>query len=150
MSSSAVAERREAEFWEAEEQIDRSGSALRAVPVRPDDDRHARESSRPGDVAAWFAVLADQLEAESSMVSNTRRLMRHPAFIDLLALGDDVVPLLLDRLETSDAQSVWLRVLGSLKSFQPGAGQETIDASVAQWLQWGRREGYVKRLSPIG
>ena len=154
MSSAAVAIQPEpVEFWEAEEERLQPARPLRAVPSpapQPSAQSGAAADLDAEDVAARFAVLADQLEAESTIVSNTRRLVRQPAFIDILALGNDAIPLLLHRLETSDAQPVWLRLLGSLTSFQPGAGQETIEAAAAEWLRWGRREAYVTRLRPLG
>jgi hypothetical protein len=88
-----------------------------------------------------FEVLAHELAADAQGVSSTRRLRRHPAYVEILALGDRAIPLLLRRLERRDARPVWLALLGSLTSFQPGAGRETIEDAAADWIRWGRSRG---------
>jgi hypothetical protein len=101
-------------------------------------------SSRPHpaespSVKVEFEQLAAELEAAGALVSSTRRLMRHRAFVGILALGPPVIPLVLDRLRTSDVtRPVWLRVIGSLLHAPPGAGQETVDAAANVWLRLHR------------
>lgn len=94
-------------------------------------------------VRSKFDVLADDLAGAALGVSAPRRLMRHPSYLGILALGDAVVPLLLERLRHPGGRPVWLTLLGSLTSFQPGAGKETIEEAAAHWITWGKRAGYV-------
>jgi hypothetical protein len=66
-------------------------------------------------------------------------LMRHRAYIGILALGRPVTPLVLDRLQSGRGmRPIWLRLLGSLTHVPPGAGEETIDAATAAWISWGK------------
>jgi hypothetical protein len=90
------------------------------------------------DLQVRFEELADELEEDTAVLSATRRAMKLPAFREILALGDEVIPEVIERLKTSDNRPVWLRMLGTLTPFPPGAGEETIDDAADVWIQWGR------------
>jgi hypothetical protein len=85
-----------------------------------------------------FNVLADELEEAAAGLSSTRRALRYPAFVEILALGDSVVPEVIERLRISENRPLWLRVLGTLTPFPPGAGASTIDEAADAWIRWGR------------
>lgn len=85
-----------------------------------------------------FGVLADELEEAAAGLSSTRRASRYPAFVEILALGDSVVPEVIERLKISENRPLWLRVLGTLTPFPPGAGASTIDEAADAWIRWGR------------
>jgi hypothetical protein len=85
-----------------------------------------------------FSELAEELEERAAGLSATRRAMKFPAFNEILALGDAVLPEVIARLKTSDNRPLWLRVLGTLTPFPPGAGAETVDDAAAAWIRWGR------------
>jgi hypothetical protein len=93
------------------------------------------------DLGRQFEIFAAELSDAAGVVSSTRRLMRHPAYLAILALGERAIPLILKRIEAGDDQPVWLRLLGSFTSFQPGAGQETIADAAAAWVRWGKVRG---------
>jgi hypothetical protein len=93
--------------------------------------------------ATEFELLAEELSEVASVVSSTRRLVTHPAYLGILALGPCVIPLLLERLERGDNRPVWLRLLGSLTTFQPGAGADTIPEAAERWLRWARHGGHL-------
>jgi hypothetical protein len=119
---------------EADEDLVASG------PVR---DRFGEISSRRDwDRRGSFDVLADELVDATSGYSSTRRAMAHPAFTEILALGDDAIPFLLERLEDPGNRPLWLRLLGSLTAYEPGAGAQTIPESAEIWQRWGRRRKY--------
>jgi hypothetical protein len=90
------------------------------------------------DLQMKFSQMADELEEGAAVMSATRRAMKLPAFNEILALGDDVIPEVIERLKVSDNRPLWLRVLGTLTPFPPGAGEETIDAAADAWIQWWR------------
>ena len=133
-------------LWEIKE--DEFGER-QPLPCRPPRQLLQRgvpiiEASRGQEgLRAEFAILAAEVEAAAAIVSATRRLARHPAYAGILALGDDAIPLLLERLKESRSRPVLLRLLGSLTAFQPGAGQETVEEAAAEWVRWGKKEGRV-------
>jgi len=53
-------------------------------------------------------------------------------------MGELVIPWLLERLDTPGDRPIWLRLLGSLTRFQPGAGSNTIPEAAAAWVTWGK------------
>ena len=89
-----------------------------------------------------FDLLADDLESAMLVSGSTRRLMCHPAYTEILAMGQDAIPLLLERLGRGGARPLWLRLLGSLTAFQPGAGQTTVQEAAAAWITWGKLRGH--------
>jgi hypothetical protein len=93
------------------------------------------------DVKATFDVLADELAEAMAGAASPRKAMRHPAYAEILALGGDAVPLLVERLGTPGNRPLWLRLLGSLTGYSPGAGQETVPDAATAWMLWARREG---------
>jgi hypothetical protein len=95
-------------------------------------------AERADDEKLLFEELADELDAVMRGESSTRLAMRHPAYGEILALGDKAVPWLLKRLEVPGNRPLWLRLLGSLTHFQPGAGMETVPDAAAAWVRWGK------------
>ncbi len=95
------------------------------------------------DAAVAFALLADDLESVMLVTGSTRRLTQHPAYTEILALGDEAIPLLLERLAYPGARPLWLRLLGALTAFQPGAGKNTVSEATIAWIKWGKRRGFI-------
>jgi hypothetical protein len=91
-----------------------------------------------GAISASFNELAEELEEMTAGLSSMRRAVRYPAFIEILALGDSAIPAVIERLKTTENRPLWLRVLGTLTPFPPGAGESTIDDAAAAWIRWGR------------
>lgn len=89
-----------------------------------------------------FALLADDLEAAMLVAGSTRRLAQHPAYTEVLAMGDKAIPLLLARLAYPGARPLWLRLLGSLTAYEPGAGKRTVHEAAAAWVKWGKLRGF--------
>lgn len=83
-----------------------------------------------------FEELADELEESTAALGSTRRAVNDPAFVEILALGDSVIPQIVNRLRTSYNRPLWLRLLGTFTSSPPGAGQATIDEAADAWVRW--------------
>jgi len=128
------------DFWG--EDISADAPPARATPLEALEARTTPRSSDSPE-KAQFDALADELARASSGLSSTRRAARHPAYGEILALGEAAIPWLLERLEAPGARPLWLRLLGTLTSFQPGAGQDTVPAAAEKWLRWGRSRGSV-------
>jgi hypothetical protein len=85
-----------------------------------------------------FGELADELAYASRGLSSTRLAAHHPAYAEILAIGERCIPWLLERLEAPGDRPIWLRLLSSLTRFQPGAGKDTIPEAAAAWVAWGK------------
>lgn len=143
--SSAVLYRASSRFFEDEladpfaDDSDRSSDA--SVEGEGSDDSFPADAASD-EVATRFALLADELAEATGVMSSTRRAMRHPAYIEILALGEPAIPLLVRRLSDAWSRPLWLRLLGSLTTFQPGANQETVPEAAAEWMRWAKRRGH--------
>jgi len=104
------------------------------------DSASDEAASEPLLVQQEFDFWAEELAAESIVVSSTRRLRSHPAFVGILALGKPAVPYLLERLRTGEGRPVWLSLLGLLTELPPAAGAETIEDATKAWLRWEKTE----------
>lgn len=137
MTTALLTTPHETETWDVDEGLDHPttpGSARPSPLERLAADQRDRHLDR-----STFDLLADELEEAAKGVSSTRRVMGHPAFSEILALGDDAVPYLLERLQHPGARPLWLRLLGTLTTYEPGAGQRTIPEAAEAWLRWGKR-----------
>ena len=74
--------------------------------------------------------------------SSSARLAEHPAYQQIIAMGPEVVPLLLRELERQPDH--WFRALHALTGADPvpDASRGKIQEMAAAWLQWGRAQGY--------
>jgi hypothetical protein len=146
MSSSAVLLREPVDVWRLDDDeeetplgLTESASSTIRGADGGQDESYARDAHDEW-VRAEFEDLADELAEAAIGMSSTRRLLKHPAYTGILALGDEAIPLLLDRLRTGENRPAWLTVLGSLTTLPPAAGASTIDAAANAWLRWQRHD----------
>ncbi|NJR70906.1 MAG: hypothetical protein HC771_21415 [Synechococcales cyanobacterium CRU_2_2] len=89
-----------------------------------------------------FRKLADQWKQETKGISSTTQLAMHPAYQQIIGMGQDVVPLLMKELEAKSGR--WFWALKSITGEDPvppeqrGRTREMTEA----WLAWGREQGY--------
>jgi hypothetical protein len=84
--------------------------------------------------AAWQAAVAYQ--------SSTTLRNNHPAYQEIIALGPDVVPLLLRDLEEN--QTHWFAALREVTGANPipESAAGNIPKMVEAWLRWAKDNGY--------
>jgi hypothetical protein len=91
-----------------------------------------------------FRRLEAQWQADTQFLSDPRRIINHPAFQQIIALGNEVVPFLLRDLQARP--SLWVWALPEI------TGQDPVPASDAgnirkmsdAWVQWGRAQGLLR------
>ncbi|HET7445253.1 MAG TPA: hypothetical protein VFJ57_11390 [Solirubrobacterales bacterium] len=93
--------------------------------------------SGPGDVQGAFESLAAQWEAETEFLSMTPQIISHPAYLEIIRLGQPAVPLMLERLKR-DVRP-WFAALAEITHENPAERAETNSAAAEAWLDWGRR-----------
>jgi hypothetical protein len=129
--------------WGEAEVTEDSQSALDLLsPLDGTDDTEPRQAERvedTDDARRVFEELADELSDATRALSSTRLALGHPAYAEIMAMGERCIPWLIERLETVGDRPIWLRLLGSLTRFQPGAGQETVPEAAAAWIRWNRQ-----------
>ena len=95
------------------------------------------------DVERRFQGLATQWNATTRYRSNIHALRNHPVYLQLVALGEPVIPLILAELERESSVS-WFTVLAAITGENPvpSAVAGRVDAMARAWLDWGRQRGY--------
>lgn len=91
-----------------------------------------------------FNELADQWRRETALLSSLTKKITHPAYLRIIALGPDVVPLILRRLR--DQPAYWFVALNALSSEPspvPESDSASFSASREAWLAWGRSKGLI-------
>jgi hypothetical protein len=89
-----------------------------------------------------FQRLAAVWLAETAYVSSSSDLVNHPAFQEIVSMGNAVVPLLLRELERRSGH--WHRALKRITGVDPVpvADRGNIGKMAEAWLRWGKEQGY--------
>jgi hypothetical protein len=100
-------------------------------------------SMPPGEtVEERFRRLEATWMSEVGYSSSSTELRNHPAFQEILSLGEAVVPLMLRDVEERPRLWVWAlpRITGA--DPVPASDRGNIAKMSEAWLQWGRAHGY--------
>ncbi len=89
-----------------------------------------------------FRRLEAVWEAETLYLSDAHRIIQHPAFQEIIDLGEEVIPFMLADLEKEPRQWVWAlpRITGVNPISLADGGN--IRKMAEAWLRWGRENGY--------
>jgi hypothetical protein len=90
-----------------------------------------------------FSNLAKQWKRETAIAGHLSKIVLHGAYQRIMAMGPDVIPLILEDLSHSPGH--WFWALHNLvpKDGDPATGTTTIKDATRAWLDWGRRKGYL-------
>jgi hypothetical protein len=110
---------------------------MSTVPTRDVPDAPPAET-----VEQRFRRLEAAWEAETAFLSDAHRIIEHPAFQEIISLGEAVVPLMLADLEKGPRLWIWAlpRITGA--SPVPPSDAGNIRKMGEAWLRWGREKGY--------
>ena len=89
-----------------------------------------------------FLRLRDEWKQKRGPYSSSAKLAMHPAYLKIIGMGAEVVPMLLRELENDP--DMWFVALRSLTEADP-VPQEIkgdVKAMASAWLQWGKDQGY--------
>jgi hypothetical protein len=89
-----------------------------------------------------FARVSAVWRKETWHLSSSTRMAEHPAYREIISLGEPVVPLLLRELATRPDH--WFSALKAITGANPvdPTDHGRIDKMAAAWLAWGRAHGY--------
>ena len=96
----------------------------------------------PGD-RERFVELADQWENETVFYSNSTQIIQHPAYREIVSMGESAVPLILERMRETGRH--WDHALGDITGTNPVKRSDwgNIPAVQSSWLEWGEAHGYI-------
>ncbi len=87
-----------------------------------------------------FLEHATKWDRETTYLSSTPKMILHDSYQKIMAMGPDVVPLLLQDLQENRRSWFWaLRHITNANPVPP-EDQGNLDKMVAAWVAWGRRE----------
>lgn len=118
------------ERWRAFRQL---ASALKAT--------QPRGGTAALSISDRFAELADKWERETTHLSATPMRVMHDSYQSIMAMGPDVVPLLLSDLQKTRRHWFWaLRHLTGADPV-PEKDKGQLDKMIAAWVDWGKSKG---------
>ena len=91
-----------------------------------------------------FRRLAAAWHRETGMLSSFSKKIQHPAYREIIAMGEAVVPLILRELR--DSPDHWFVALKAITKQTPVPAQDRTDPKKVReaWLNWGRERGYLE------
>src|SRR5437867_13453671 len=104
--------------------------AVASVPARPTPPRESLEEKFTRLAEAWHKAVAHH--------SSSRIRDNHPAYQEIIGMGEAVVPLLLRDLEVNRRH--WFTALAMITGADPIPEEDAgkIPAMAEAWLRWGR------------
>jgi hypothetical protein len=110
---------------------------MAALPVTSAPDGKAVETSEQR-----FRRLEAVWGSATMYLSDAHKIIEHPAFQEIIGMGEVVIPFMLRDLEKEPRQWVWAlpRITGAnpVRPEEAGNSRQLADA----WLRWGREHGY--------
>lgn len=92
-----------------------------------------------------FIKLAALWKSETSTLSSITEMVLHPAYQNIIGMGEAAVPLILSQIETEgDDPDQWFWALQSITGLDPVSEKDAgnYQAMAQTWLTWGKDEGY--------
>ena len=96
------------------------------------------------EVEERFHALLTDWRNRTRLESNYAKIMTHPSFRRILALGPQAVPYILQDMKTGHG-GAWFQALEDITGENPIAPEHEVDSSlmIEDWLEWGRRNGII-------
>ncbi len=90
-----------------------------------------------------FSQLARQWHGDTAVVSSTTTIFNHPAYLEIIAIGKDAIPLILKDLYDNGGD--WFAALSQLTGEDPVRESDYgfMRRMKAAWLRWADENGYV-------
>ena len=89
-----------------------------------------------------FRRLETAWIAATGVLSDDADIVNHPAFREIIGMGEAVVPLILRDLEQRPRLWVWALPAITGENPVPPADRGNITRMSEAWLRWGRTKGY--------
>ena len=110
-----------------------STKAIYGGEVEVEEHPPASSGAREAAVAREFRRLADQWIAETGHLSDLGKAFDHPAYLAIIGLGMDAVPLLLDELQKRP--TYWFKALREITGEDAATPAMSFRQKVEAWLK---------------
>lgn len=116
-----------------------------ALPLARKTLRRAYEQWAARDVEKLFVDLADRWHQETAHSSSITKVVMHPAYQQIIGLGKEALPLLLESLRSRPGYWFWaLESIARETPVTPDIAGHTRSMKRA-WLDWGEKRGLISR-----
>jgi hypothetical protein len=114
-----------------------SAAAARALP------RAGHAPPPQTDLASRFRRLAERWREDTQFHSSISSLFMHPDYQEIIGLGREALPLILEDLAST--RSDWFWALRAITGENPVPAEERgqTDKMAERWLEWGRSRGFL-------
>lgn len=101
------------------------------------------DSQVPTSILQRFDSLVRTWRKETGMYSVDTRKVAHPAYLQVIRLGDEAIPLILRELQEHGGR--WYQALEAILGYDPihVSGPITIQELKEKWLEWGRQHEHI-------
>lgn len=120
----------------------REDQILSRLWVQAGQAASAPMSTRRGNVVERFATLAEAWRERCNFVSSSTEMLMDPAYLEIIGLGEEVVPVLLAELRDNPDHWAWALQAITGANPVPVSDYGNIVRTSEAWVKWGRRRGY--------
>lgn len=94
----------------------------------------------------YFDHLKDRWLEGTAFLSNSGAIFAHPAYREIIRMGEPVIPLILQDLRKE--LNHWFGALVELAGLDAAEGEDTMEGARQKWLNWGESKGYTNTEPP--
>ena len=104
---------------------------------------HSAAAGQRESISQKFYKLVNQWKRDVRFVSSVTDMVLHPAYLQIIGLGEKVLPLLLAELNARPDYYFW--ALEALTGHDPVPTERKgdFDSMTELWLDWGKANGFI-------
>ena len=104
------------------------------------------KATKASELEATFEELARQWIKDTAIHSNPAIITRHPAFAQIVEMGNKAIPQILGEISQGRNRPLWFQALHDITGNTPAAEESwgKVDEVAASWLEWGKEQGYLR------
>lgn len=100
-------------------------------------------SRQRADLGLKFLLLKAEWEADTFLSSSITQICMHPAYQEIIGMGESAIPLILAEIQRVPGHWFWaLRAISGVDPTSP-EDRGNISRMTEAWLSWGREGGYL-------
>ena len=105
------------------------------LPKRPRKEKIAKIEEK-------FEKLVKKWEEETTFASTVLEMATHPAYQQIIGIGPNAIPLILNRLSEEPDHWFWALKAIAGEDPVPENSQGDLDEMAKAWIAWGKEKGY--------
>lgn len=90
------------------------------------------------DLTTKFSHLAQSWHNDTAHLSSVHAMARHPAYQEIINMGPEVVPLILQEMQRKPDH--WFWALHAITGEDPAPKGSTVREATQAWINWGKNQ----------